>query len=115
MTRTLALSKDIPTATNAAKAYTMVDGKLLLIPYGAIDNLAPAGSISSSVNDMSKWVTMQLDNGRYNGQQVIPGTAINQTRLPHSILGNGGTMYNKGHFALYGLGWFLEEYSGRKI
>jgi CubicO group peptidase (beta-lactamase class C family) len=115
MTRTLALSKDIPTATNAAKAYTMVDGKLLLIPYGAIDNLAPAGSISSSVNDMSKWVTMQLDNGRFNGQQIIPATAINQTRLPHSILGNGGTMYNKGHFALYGLGWFLEEYSGRKI
>jgi hypothetical protein len=24
-------------------------------------------------------------------------------------------MYNKGHFSLYGLGWFLEEYSGRKI
>jgi hypothetical protein len=85
------------------------------IPYGFIDNLAPAGSISSSVNDMSKWVMMQLDNGRFNGQQIIPATAINQTRVPHSILGNGGSMYNKGHFALYGLGWFLEEYSGRKI
>jgi hypothetical protein len=24
-------------------------------------------------------------------------------------------MYNKGHFALYGLGWFLEEYNGRKV
>ena len=115
MSRTLALSKDIPNATNAAKAYTMADGKLMLIPYGIIDNLAPAGSISSSVNDMSKWVMMQLDNGRYNGQQVIPATAINQTRQPHSILGNGGSMYNKGHFSLYGLGWFLEEYSGRRI
>jgi len=115
MTRTLALSKDIPSATNAAKAYTIVDGKTVLIPYGAIDNLAPAGSISSSVNDMSKWVVMQLDNGKFNGNTIVPATAIAQTRLPHSILGNGGTMYNKGHFALYGLGWFLEEYSGRKI
>jgi hypothetical protein len=24
-------------------------------------------------------------------------------------------MFNRGHFALYGLGWFLEEYEGRKI
>jgi hypothetical protein len=38
-----------------------------------------------------------------------------QTRTPQSILGNGGDLYNRGHFSLYGLGWFLEEYSGRKI
>ena len=115
MTRTLALSKDIFTATNAARAYTIADGKLIKIPYAEIDNLAPAGSIASSVNDMSKWVLMQLDNGKYNGTQIVPIAAIQQTRLPHSILGNGGSFYNKGHFALYGLGWFLEEYSGRKI
>ena len=24
-------------------------------------------------------------------------------------------MFNRGHFSLYGLGWFLEEYEGRKI
>ncbi|MGQ0739827.1 MAG: DUF3471 domain-containing protein [Bacteroidota bacterium] len=24
-------------------------------------------------------------------------------------------MFNKAHFALYGLGWFMEEYAGRKI
>jgi CubicO group peptidase (beta-lactamase class C family) len=86
-----------------------------MIPYADIDNLAPAGSIASSVNDMSKWVMMQLDNGRFNGKEVVSSAAIGQTHLPHSILGNGGSFYNKGHFALYGLGWFLEEYSGRKI
>ena len=115
MTRTLALSKGLASATNAAKAYTLVDEKLTKIPYADIDNLAPAGSIASSVNDMSKWVMMLLDNGKYNGKDIVPVIAIQQTRLPHSILGNGGSFYNKGHFALYGLGWFLEEYSGRKI
>ena len=24
-------------------------------------------------------------------------------------------LFNEGHFALYGLGWFLQEYCGRKI
>ena len=90
-------------------------GELQKIPYGNIDNMAPAGSIASSANDMSKWVTALLANGKWDGKQVIPAAAIAQTRTPHSILGNGGHPFNKAHFALYGLGWFLEEYAGRKI
>jgi CubicO group peptidase (beta-lactamase class C family) len=115
MKNTLALSKDFPNASNKCSPYTMDEGKLVKIPFCSIDNLAPAGSIGSSVNDMSHWVMMQLDNGKYNGNQVVPASAIEQTRTPASILGNGGTIFNKGHFALYGLGWFLEEYCGRKI
>jgi CubicO group peptidase (beta-lactamase class C family) len=115
MSHTLALSKEISSSPNKSAAHTLVDGEIKKIPYGNIDNIAPAGSISSSAADMVKWVKAQLNNGRLDGAQVIPAVAQEQTWSPHSILGNGGTMYNKGHFALYGLGWFLEEYSGRKI
>ncbi|HQW93737.1 MAG TPA: serine hydrolase domain-containing protein, partial [Ferruginibacter sp.] len=115
MNNSLALSKDIKTAANRSLAHTVVMGELRKIPYGNIDNLAPAGSISSSVLDMSKWVMAQLNNGKLEGKEIIPASAIGQTRTPHSILGNGGHMFNKAHFALYGLGWFLDEYAGRKI
>ena len=115
MQHTLALSKNITSAANRASAHTVDHGLLKKIPYGNIDNLAPAGSISSSVSDMSHWVLMQLNNGRYHDKMVVPSGAIAQTRLPHSILGNGGHMFNKSHFSLYGLGWFMEEYSGRKF
>ncbi len=115
MKNTLALSKDFPNAANKCSPYTMAEGKLVKIPFCYIDNLAPAGSISSSVSDMSHWVIMQLDNGKYNNQQVVPASAIAETRTPASILGNGGSLFNKGHFSLYGLGWFLQEYCGRKI
>jgi len=115
MINTLALSADIDATSNKAAAHTIVHGAAKKIPYGRIDNLAPAGSISSSVNDMSKWVLMQLDMGKLDGKQIIPASVIRQTWAPHSILGNGGTMFNRGHFSLYGLGWFLEEYEGRKI
>ena len=115
MKTTLALSKDFPNAPNKCSPYTMAEGKVIKIPFCLIDNLAPAGSIGSSVNDMSHWVMMQLDNGKYNGQQVVPASAIAQTRTPHSILGNGGVFFNEGHFSLYGLGWFMQEYCGRKI
>jgi CubicO group peptidase (beta-lactamase class C family) len=115
MNNTLALSKDISSASNKSSAHTVVLGELKKIPYGNIDNLAAAGSISSSANDMSKWVMMQLDNGKLNGKEIMNAVVISETRIPHSILGNGGHMFNKAHFSLYALGWFLEEYNGRKI
>ena len=115
MNNTLALSKDLPSAPNRATAHTVWMGQLKKIPYGKIDALAPAGSISSSVNDLSKWVMAQLNNGKLNDKEVIPASAITQTWTPNSILGNGGTQFNTGHFALYGLGWFLEEYNGKKV
>ncbi|HMI79744.1 MAG TPA: serine hydrolase [Ferruginibacter sp.] len=115
MNNSLAMSKGISNANNKALAHTVVRGELRKIAYGNIDNMAPAGSISSSVNDMSKWVMAQLNNGKLDGKEIIPAAAIGQTRTPHSILGNGGHMFNKAHFMLYGLGWFLEEYTGKKI
>lgn len=115
MTNTLALTKDITTATNRATAHTVVLGVLKNIPYGKIDNLAPAGSISSSITDMSHWVMAQLNGGKYNDKQVIPQSALSQTWYPHAIMGNGGHRFNRAHFLLYGLGWMLQEYNGRKI
>lgn len=115
MTNTLALSKDITSAANKATAHTVAQGVLRTIPYGKIDNLSPAGSISSSITDMSHWVMAQLNGGKYNDKQVIPQRAITQTWWPHSIMGNGGHRFNRAHFLLYGLGWMLQEYSGRKI
>ncbi len=115
MHNTLALSKDISAAANKATAHTVVSGELKKIPYGRIDAMAPAGSISSSVHDMSRWMIMLLNNGKFEGKEIVPSSALAQTWLPHSILGNGGAPFNLGHFSLYGLGWFLEEYEGRKI
>jgi len=115
MKRSLALISEINVATNKAAAHTLVEGKLKVIPYGNFDALAPAASISSSVNDMSHWVMMLLDSGKYNNKSVIPYSAILATREPRSILGNGRHPYNRSNFSLYGLGWGLDDYESHKI
>jgi CubicO group peptidase (beta-lactamase class C family) len=115
MNNSLAVSKDIESAANKAAAHTIVEGELKKIPYGRLENMAPAGSISSSANDLGHWVMMLLQNGKYKGKQIVSPEAIRQTQTPASILGNGQILFNKGHFLLYGLGWFLQEYNGRKI
>jgi hypothetical protein len=57
---------------DAAKPYTNVFSKdivdclmIKLIISG------PAGSMVSCVNDLSHWLMMQLDSGRYNGKQIL--------------------------------------------
>ncbi|MEZ4961065.1 MAG: serine hydrolase [Saprospiraceae bacterium] len=116
MNRTLALSAEIDQATNAAKAHTIdpETGELLKTPYGKIDNLAPAASIFSSVEDMGHWLIAQLDSGRYEGQTVLPYKVLRRTRQPLSIEGRRATTsYGiRRHYALYGMGWELSDYDG---
>jgi CubicO group peptidase (beta-lactamase class C family) len=115
MNRTLALSEDFFNAENIAKPHTYVDGKISLIPFQNIDNLAPCGSIGSSIEDMSHWVIAQLDSGNYNGESIIPFSVIQRTRKPESIQGRVRHPFNTGHFNLYGLGWGLMDYEGTEI
>ena len=104
MTRSLALSRDIQTATNGARAHSVINNILVEIPYGDIDATAPAGSISSSISDMSKWVITLLNDGKYNDKQALPLEALKETKKPRSILGSADYP-----FQLYGLGWFIES------
>jgi CubicO group peptidase (beta-lactamase class C family) len=115
MTRTLALNRELPEAVNKSSAHDLVNGKIIAVPYCMIDNLASAGTISSSVNDMSKWVIMLLNNGMYGNTLVVPAEAIAETRFPNSIIGNNGGLFDKTHFRLYGLGFDLKDYAGKLI
>ncbi|MES2275374.1 MAG: serine hydrolase [Bacteroidota bacterium] len=115
MTNTLALTADMPKSLNRTAAHTLVDGRLVAIPYCQIDALAPAGGISSSINDMSKWVLALLDNGKVGARQVIPQAAISATREAQDIVSSVRHLNGETNYQLYGLGWFLQDYSGHRI
>jgi len=115
MNRTLILTAEVPTARNIASAHTLVEGRLQVIPHCRIDNLAPAASISSSVDDMSHWVIALLDSGNYNGTEVIPWPAIRKAQYPRSFIRQARHPFNSSNFSLYGLGWGLSDYEGCEI
>jgi len=115
MGNTLALSKSLPTALNRTVAHTFVDGRLTAIPYEQIDGIAPAGSISSSINDLSKWVMCLLNDGKVGNRQIIPLAAIQATREPQDIVKNVHHLNGTDDYELYGLGWFLEDYMGHNL
>ena len=115
MNRTTALSIDFAKSENIAKPHTFVDGKMSVLPFENIDNLAPCGSIGSSIEDMSHWLIAQLDSGKYEGNVAIPFKVLQRTRQPQSIQGRVRHPFNEGHYNLYGLGWGLMDYEGTEI
>jgi len=115
MGNSLPLSKSMPTALNRTVPHTIVDGRLTAIPYDQLDGMAPAGSISSSVNDMSKWVMALLNDGRVGKKQVIPLAAILATREAQDIVGTKTQLDGETDYELYGLGWFIQDYAGHHI
>ncbi|MCY7349348.1 MAG: beta-lactamase family protein, partial [Cytophagaceae bacterium] len=115
MNRALALSAEIIKATNAAVSHTWYEGQLLKLPYPAIDNLAPAGSLSSSAREHANWLLMQLDTGRFEGKQVVPKEAILKTWTPQTIVNTDKSTLSPNQFGLYGLGWFINDYAGRRL
>jgi len=115
MSNTLALTADMPKSLNRTVPHTLIDGRLSAIPYCQIDELAPAGSISSSISDMSKWVITLLNDGKVGPRTVIPAAAIQATREPQDIVRTVHHLNGEDSFELYGLGWFIENYSGHRV
>ncbi|GAA4325371.1 serine hydrolase [Mucilaginibacter gynuensis] len=111
MGNTLGLSVAMPKSINRTVPHTIADGRLIAIPYANIDNMAPAGSISSTASDMGKWVMALLNNGKVGAKQVLPNAAIQATRQPQDIVGEN----ENGEFLLYGLGWIVQNYHGHKV
>ena len=49
------------------------------------DPQTPAGGVSSSVNDMARWLTMVMANGSYNGQRITSPEALLSAYTPQVV------------------------------
>ncbi len=116
MNNTHMLGAGMSQRPNVSKPYTnQYTGQLYELPYDKVDNLGPAGSIVSNVKDMTHWLMMQLDSGRYNGKQVLPWEVIKKTRNMNLVISSQkSTVYPSG-FSGYGLGIFIRDYNGRQV
>lgn len=83
-----------------------------------IDNIAPAGSINSSVNDMAQWVRLQLSRGMYKGRRLLDSMAVKEMHTANIVIRPGAQderMYPMSNLSAYGLGWALRDYYGHKM
>lgn len=101
--------------SNVVDAHSPVDGKVVVIPRYFTNTGDAAGGIYSSVSDLSKWVIMQMNNGKYgDGKQLLSEDIHWQMWSPQTIIPVTSKTYYNVHFAAYGLGWLLNDAHGYK-
>nr|WP_245819750.1 serine hydrolase [Rhodococcus yunnanensis] len=76
MTSTSSTFSDYISRADRAVPHVLVDGEYQAKYQRDPDAQTPAGGVSSSVNDMAKWLTMLSADGKYNGQQVVDADAL---------------------------------------
>lgn len=110
------LAKISPEGDKSA-GFGLVKEEIIAMPDYKIKGMSPAGSIYSSVNDMSKWVQCWLNNGKYNGEQVIPESYLRAAITSKMIVDQSlpSAKNPDTHFGNYGYGWFMASYKGHYL
>jgi CubicO group peptidase (beta-lactamase class C family) len=114
MNQTVMSVIDMEKSSDRSLAYTVKDGAISAIPYRNIDNIGPAGSVNSCAKDMAKWLITWINDGKFNGKEIIPSGFRNQAIVPQVATGGGlpGTENPDVHFTGYGFAWGMNSYRG---
>ena len=103
------------TTDAAAQAEPMLSGRydwaaakndFAPVDWMTLGNMAPAGSICSTVTDMAQWVRLLLHRGEYGGKRLVADATFDELWSDDSakVTPNGKPLAPS-----YGLGWFLHD------
>lgn len=117
MSKTTTTIRGLENENNVAQPHWVGNDaeKAILIPYVNWDNIGGAGAIISNVHDMSQWIRFQLNDGMWNGRQIISEQNIWATRKIQnfqSMARNTEKFNPSWHFRGYGMGWIVRDYHG---
>jgi CubicO group peptidase (beta-lactamase class C family) len=119
MTRTVTSFRQLMASSNVATPHNEVEGKVRVIHYSNVDSVGGAAVINSSVAEMAEWIRLQLGRGTYDGKKIFTAERSREMWTPNTVVAGvseAGERFNPTvHFNLYGMGWFLSDYRGRKI
>jgi CubicO group peptidase (beta-lactamase class C family) len=104
MTRTSPREADFYAADNRAVIHVIADGVATPRYQRRPDAQSPAGGMSSTVHDMANWMVLQLNDGRFEGEQVVDAAALATTHEPQIVKGRT----RDGRASFYGLGYNVE-------
>ena len=108
--------RSLASLPNVAQPFAELDGVVSFVPYANIDNIAPAGSINSTVLDVAQWIRLQLGAGTFAGKQLISKASVAQMHSAQTVIRYEppwSLYFPEAHLMAYGMGWFLNDYKGR--
>lgn len=103
MTRTSSRFADFEARSNRVVGHVMVDGKWVKTPAQRDpDAQSPAGGVSSSVNDIARWLEMLLADGKVGGKQFISPDALTPAVTPQIVSAPSAEPADRAGFYGYG-------------
>ncbi len=118
MRETLPLVADVRGKPDVAVPHARVRDTIRAVPYRSTDVVASAGSVYSSVADMTRWLRFMLDSGRIGSRRLISAETFDDIVTPQ--INVDASQYpalelaRPSHFS-YGLGWFIQDYNGEPV
>lgn len=105
---------DSQNSENFALPYVRVDEEVKNVPFRNVDEVGPAGSINSNVEEMIRYVQFHITKGRYGGKQLLSQHCAEQMQTPQMVI-PGAIQYDELGHNSYGMGFFVTTYRGQKL
>ena len=99
---------------NVATPHATKEGKLIPLEVFDINLGASAGGIYASVEDLTKWMLLQLNEGQQGDKVIFSKKNHKKMWKPYTNMGfsfDPNPRY-KTHFSAYGLGWGIRDMNG---
>lgn len=103
--------KELKKTSNYALPYIGKGGEVIRLPLRDFSNIGPAGSIYSNIDDMCKWIQMQLDYGVIGEKSLLGYGTIKEMHAPQVVI-SGYPESKEARVSAYGLGWCVQTYRG---
>lgn len=119
MPQSVLSTDDLETRSDVASPHNELEsGEQIPIEWLNWDNMAPAGALISSAEEMARWMMVQLDSGRTATDTLWSRQRTHEMWSMHTPIPVSSWYRNRFpsmHFRGYGLGWELYTLHGRKM
>ena len=107
------------TNPNISKPHDKVEGKIQVIDRDSADRIGAAGSVYSNIDEIALWMQCMLDSSKYEGGRLVSPETWTTLLKPQTFVTESEfyptKQLTKPNFTTYALGWFQQDYKGRKL
>ena len=101
------LSPDDRMRLAAAYSRRLPDGTRRILPFTDSRGLTPAANMSSTVEDLAKFISLQFQDEKAGGTQVLKGSTLREMHRVHWLFPS----WKSGR----GLGWSVRQFGGKTL
>ena len=114
MTRSNFSVDDMQNSDDFALPYTVLEDDVIKIPYRNIDEIGPAGSVNSCVEEMIRYVNFHINKGKHGDEQLLSEGMAEQMQIPQMPMAGTIRYEELGHNS-YGMGFLITTYRGHVL